>query len=87
MRATTPLAEGTRDTRRRTVVASLVAFADEPQQVEDVIRRFSAPGVRLITLSAKPNGDEMAEVTHEALFEHWEQLDEWLDSSRDDLRF
>ena len=81
------LGEGTRDTRRRTVVASLMGFADEPERVEEVVRRFSAPGVRLITLSAHPDGGDMAEVTHEALFEHWRQLDEWLDSSRDDLRF
>lgn len=81
------LGEGTRDTRRRTVVSSLVAVSEDPENVEDVIRRFSASGVRLITLSAEPDGSETAEVTHEALFEHWRKLDEWLASGRDDLRF
>ena len=81
------LGEGGPDTRRRAMVASLISVSDERERVEEVIRRFSAPGVRLITLSADQSGDDLAEVTHESLFAHWQQLDEWLASSRDDLRF
>lgn len=55
-------------------------------QVKQVIARFSAPGARLITLAANANA-ETAEVTHEALFEHWRQLQNWLDGSRSDIRF
>jgi diadenosine tetraphosphatase ApaH/serine/threonine PP2A family protein phosphatase len=80
------LGEGTRDTRRRATLTSLLAHADKPEQFRRVIERFTDPGVRLMTVSAEGT-DEAAEVTHEALFDHWQQLNEWLDSSRDDLRF
>ena len=51
-----------------------------------MIIRFSSPGARLVTRSSQ-DGQEIAEVTHEALFEHWARLNDWLDSSRDDIRF
>ncbi len=80
------LGEGARDTRRRTEIESLVSHREKPEQVKKVIARFASVNARLITVSG---GDEteMAEVTHEALFDHWEQLNEWLDDSRDDIRF
>ena len=80
------LGEGTRDTRRRASVASLMARSDEPMHFRRVIERFTDPGVRLMTVSAEGT-EETAEVTHEALFEHWQELNEWLDGSRDDIRF
>ncbi|HEY9600008.1 MAG TPA: WD40 repeat domain-containing protein, partial [Allocoleopsis sp.] len=80
------LGEGTKDTRRRTEIQKIVSQRDTPEQVKQVIARFSAPGARLITLAANANA-ETAEVTHEALFEHWQQLQQWLDSSRSDIRF
>ena len=80
------LGEGTSDTRRRTNVDSLLSHKDEPEYVKRVIGRFAHPGVRLITLSSL-DGAETAEVTHEALFAHWNQMREWLDSSRSDIRF
>ena len=80
------LGEGTRDTRRRATVASLMARSDNPEQFYRVIEHFTDPGVRLMTLSAEGT-EETAEVTHEALFDHWRQLSDWLDSSRDDIRF
>ena len=80
------LGEGTRDTRRRLAIASLMASRDTPDAIRQVINRFSSPGARLVTLSSQ-NGQEIAEVTHEAVFEHWQLLNEWLDSSRDDIRF
>ncbi|WOD41899.1 hypothetical protein [Nodosilinea sp. E11] len=80
------LGEGTRDTRRRAPVASLIASQDSPEAVKQVLARFSSPGVRLLTLASHGDG-EVAEVTHEALFGYWQALNEWLDSSRDDIRF
>jgi ABC-type branched-subunit amino acid transport system substrate-binding protein len=80
------LGEGTKDTRRRTELERVVSHRDSLEQVQKVIGRFSAPGVRLITL-AENGGTQTAEVTHEALFEHWQQMKVWLDGSRSDLRF
>ncbi|MEO1446211.1 MAG: AAA family ATPase, partial [Cyanobacteria bacterium J06635_11] len=81
------LGEGTRgDTRRRVVIKNLIAKQDAPDAVRQVIRQFSTSTARLITLSSA-DGQEIAEVTHEALFEHWQQLNGWLDNSRDDIRF
>jgi WD40 repeat protein len=80
------LGEGSKDTRRRTELARVVSHRDSLEQVQKVIARFSAPGARLITL-AEDGGTETAEVTHEALFDHWQQMKDWLDGSRSDLRF
>ena len=80
------LGEGSKDTRRRTELERIVSYRDSLEQVEKVIARFADPSVRLITLSADA-GSETVEVTHEALFNHWQQLKDWLDNSRSDLRF
>lgn len=80
------LGEGTRDTRRRIALARLVSSKDNPEHVKQVIGRFAARDVRLITLSSSPEADDTAEVTHEALFDHWRLLTQWLDENRDHLR-
>jgi AAA ATPase domain len=80
------LGEGTKDTRRRTELERLVSHRDSLEQVRKVIARLADPGTRLVTLSGDV-GSETVEVTHEALFEHWQQLKSWLDKSRSDLRF
>jgi formylglycine-generating enzyme required for sulfatase activity len=80
------LGEGAKDTRRRTELDRVVSHHDSLEQVEKVIARFADPGVRLITL-ANAGGEETAEVTHEALFDNWQQLKDWLDGGRSDLRF
>ncbi|MCP5086437.1 MAG: hypothetical protein GY952_06515 [Rhodobacteraceae bacterium] len=81
------LGEGMRDTRRRISMTDIVAHGEEAAHVQAVIRCFADPRARLVTLSATPDGAETAEVTHEALLEHWETLREWLDANREDLRF
>jgi WD40 repeat protein/diadenosine tetraphosphatase ApaH/serine/threonine PP2A family protein phosphatase len=80
------LGEGTRDTRRRAPVSSLIASQDSPEVIKQVLAQFSSPGARLVTLAGQGEG-EVAEVTHEALFSHWQALNEWLDGSRDEIRF
>jgi WD40 repeat protein len=76
------------DTRRRVEVFSLVAHAEDPARVRGVITRFATPAARLLTLSAVGQaGAETVEVTHEAIFEHWPQMRQWLDEGRSDLRF
>ncbi len=79
------LGEGTKDTRRRTEIQNLVSHRDSLEHYKQVIARFSAPGARLVTLAANAKA-VTAEVTHEALFDHWQQLQTWLDSSREDIR-
>ena len=80
------LGEGVRDTRRRVAIESLISYREKPEQVKQTIAHFAEPGVRLITLSARGR-TETAEVTHEALFSYWKALRDWLDASRNDLRF
>ncbi len=81
------LGEGTRDTRRRAMMDNLTSYKDSGDQVRRVVERFSDPGVRLLVLGADERGQETAEVSHEALFDHWQLLDRWLEESRSDLRF
>jgi len=37
--------------------------------------------------STSHDGIETAEITHEALFDHWRSLNQWPEQSRNDLRF
>lgn len=68
-------------TRRRTVIANLASSSETTDQVKQVIGRFAVPSVRLITLSKQADG-ESAEITHEALFDHWQLLQDWLEDNR-----
>ena len=81
------LGEGTRDTRRRVEIASLTSHKEDPKTVKQVLEKFAAPSERLITCAASADGIDTAEVTHEALFDHWQLLQHWLEGSRSDLRF
>ena len=73
--------------RRRIPVENLVATGENSEDVYEVLRRFAQPEARLITLSKDEKDRVIAEVTHEALFEHWNTLKEWLEANKDDLRF
>ncbi len=79
------LGEGTRDTRRRVPLLSLLPATADPERIRSVINRFSCKQVRLITHSRDDQTDTI-EITHEALISHWDQLGKWLDTGRDDLR-
>ncbi len=76
------LGEGTKDNRRRVPMSEITAHDEIPETVHKVLRKFSTARSRLITLS-----DGVAEITHEALFEHWLVLKDWLNISREDIRF
>ena len=80
--AMTRLGEGTHDTRRRAAIAEMTGHQDAPDAVRRVLGVFAQPGARLLTLDA-----DAAEITHEALFEHWDELRTWIDTGRDDVRF
>jgi len=86
------LGEGTRDTRRRVAVHQLVAAGEDAGKVERVIACFAHRNARLITLSsvgetAQRRVTKTAEVTHEALFDDWDLLRDWIDENRESLKF
>ncbi|HUS69660.1 MAG TPA: SUMF1/EgtB/PvdO family nonheme iron enzyme [Anaerolineae bacterium] len=80
------LDEDTRGTRRPVPIRYLSDYEDHRPKVDYVLRKFSSPAVRLITLSSTIDGMPTAEVTHEALFEHWQLLRNWISEGRDDIR-
>ena len=80
------LGEGTQDTRRRMAVHELCGRGETPAQVLEALRQFATVNTRLLTLSFD-GSDAIAEVTHEALFEHWTALRQWIDAGRTDRRF
>lgn len=80
------LGEGVNDTRRRAPLSEIVAADETPDDVRRVLEAFARKDERLVSLSGSE--DEIAaEVTHEALFEHWQTLRGWLDEGREDIRF
>jgi hypothetical protein len=79
--------EGSRDTRRRLPLSGAMAHGDDPSAVERVIERYASASVRLITRASSEDGAETLELSHEALIEAWPVLNQWLNSSRSDLRF
>lgn len=80
------LGEGTRDTRRRAPIRDLCGRGETEADVWAVLRKFTTESARLVTLSRDGAGIE-AEVTHEALFDHWHELRNWINESRADRRF
>jgi WD40 repeat protein len=80
------LGEGTRDTRRRASLGQLCGRGDREADVLAVLRQFAADNARMVTLSGR-SGETVAEVTHEALFDHWTELRAWIDEGRADRRF
>jgi DNA replication protein DnaC len=76
------LGEGTKDTRRRVNLAELVPHGETKARIHQLLNQFADKQTRLITLS-----NDIAEVTHEALLENWTTLKDWLEESREDLRF
>ncbi len=82
------IGEGAFDTRRRVLLSQIVAKDESSEHVRNVLQQFSKTGkAYFITLSTDAEGKETAEITHEALFEHWGSLKQWLDEKRDDLPF
>lgn len=77
------LGEGTHDTRRRAPVSEIGGRGVTEAEVLAVLRKFAAENARLLTLSGDGT-DTIAEVTHEALFDHWAELRTWINDSRRD---
>ena len=60
-----------------------VAWADLDPTIRPTVESFVR--ARLLVAGAR-NGERVVEVAHEALFESWSQLAEWIGESHDDLR-
>ena len=76
------LGDGVRDTRRRVRLAELLKLGGDAQWVLDAFSRY-----RLIAFDVDPATREpMVELAHEALLRAWETLQQWLETSRSDIR-
>lgn len=73
-------------TRRRMALDDLVPAGASEERARAVLERFAGPGERVLTFSAA-DGTETVEITHEALFEHWDRLRTWIEEDRADLLF
>ncbi len=74
--------EGTEDTRRRARKRELLPGSGEQQAtVEEVLQRLA--DARLVTASRDmASGEEMVDVSHEALIRGWARLQSWIDEDR-----
>jgi WD40 repeat protein len=84
------LGEGAKDTRRRTPLSEMIAQHDESsEKVKLILERFARQDVRLLSLAtqAVENNCIFAEITHEALLDNWQLLQEWLKDGREAERF
>ena len=79
--------QGTEDTRRKADIQELLQsprFA--PAEVESVIQLLANPTTRLITVSSTPGNHDApsrtVEVSHEALIQHWDRLQGWIENDR-----
>lgn len=86
------LGEGIEDTRRRVPHSELSAIQTSevskalPGPTSQVLDSYSQ--ARLLTFDRDPATREpTVEVAHEALLREWERLRNWLDESRDDVRW
>jgi WD40 repeat protein len=83
LRLTQP-GEGTEDTRRRATLAELLPAEGEPADVETAVRELA--DARLLTTGKDERGDEIVDVSHEALIRGWPRLREWIEEDREGLR-
>jgi len=84
------LGEGAKDTRRRTPLSEMIAQHDESsKKVKLILERFARQDVRLLSLATQTveNTCIFAEITHEALLDNWQLLQEWLKDGREAERF
>ena len=79
------LGEGAEDTRRRVNRDELLAIADVPDLMEEIIDLYATS--RLLALDHDPaTRRPTVEVAHEAILREWDRLRGWLNESREDIR-
>lgn len=80
------LGEGTEDTRRRAKRSELLSVVgNNNRMLQSVLDTFG--NYRLLTFdNDEETREPTVEVAHEALIREWQQLRQWLDGSRNDIR-
>jgi WD40 repeat protein/serine/threonine protein kinase len=72
------------NTRQRALRTELLASADDPEEVEELIDTYAA--FRLLTLDHDPETRQpTVTLAHEALIREWERLQTWIEDNREDL--
>lgn len=84
LRLTQP-GEGTEDTRRRALMSELITNPSESAAVEGVVRAMTESRL-LMTDSDEQSGDQIVDVSHEALIRGWPLLRKWIEEDRAGLR-
>ena len=84
LRLTQP-GDGTEDTRRHAAMSELITNANEVEAVESVVRTL-ADARLLMTGTDEQSGEEVVDVSHEALIRGWPRLRRWIDEDRVGLR-
>jgi WD40 repeat protein len=84
LRLTQP-GDGTEDTRRHAAMSELVTNANEVEALESVVRTL-ADARLLMTGTDEQSGEEVVDVSHEALIRGWPRLRRWIDEDRVGLR-
>jgi hypothetical protein len=76
-----------RDTRQRLKLDDLTPDGEGPEETRRLVKVLADDGARLLVSGRQPHtGEEVVEVAHEALIQHWPRLKAWLDEDRPDLR-
>jgi WD40 repeat protein/energy-coupling factor transporter ATP-binding protein EcfA2 len=84
LRLTQP-GEGTEDTRRRATMSELITREGESQIVEGVVQEMAT--ARLLTTNTdEQSGEQIVDVSHEALIRGWPRLRKWIEEDRAGLR-
>jgi WD40 repeat protein/energy-coupling factor transporter ATP-binding protein EcfA2 len=84
LRLTQP-GEGTEDTRRRATMSELISREGEGKMVEGVVEQMAT--ARLLTTNTdEQSGEQIVDVSHEALIRGWPRLRKWIEEDRAGLR-
>ncbi len=83
LRLTEP-GEGTEDTRRRATFNELLPTGASSDSVETVVNRLA--DARLVVTSESDSGEEIVDVSHEALIRGWPRLQAWIEENPAALR-
>jgi hypothetical protein len=76
-----------RNTRRRVKLEELVPSGEDGNQTRELVKRLADEGIRLVVISKDvATGADEVEVAHEALIQHWNTLQEWLEKDRTNLQ-